>query len=279
MQAAAREWDRAATGWNHHSALIHAWLNDATQLMLDAARIEQGARVLDIAAGTGDQTLEIAKRVGASGQVLATDIAPRFLAYALANARASGFAQVDTRVADAQSLNLKGANFDAAVCRLGLMFCSEPARALQEIYAALKPGGRFSAIVFGAPDQNPLAYLPFEIVRQHLASANQGDDATRPGGLMSLGDGARLVSLLRDSGFVHVRVTAISAPFRAISVTDYVDFLRASASPLIEMLAPLSIAIQNKAWEKIEDSLTKFSTAEGWIGPNELLLCEGQHPG
>jgi ubiquinone/menaquinone biosynthesis C-methylase UbiE len=278
MQAPAREWDRAAAGWNHHSALIHAWLHDATQSMLDAARIGRGARVLDIAAGAGDQTLEIAKRVGASGYVLATDIAPRILAYALENARASGFAHVDTRVADAQSLNLAGANFDAAVCRLGLMFCAEPERALADIYAALKPGGGFSALVFGAPANNPLLTIPFTIANRHAGRAFTQRETERPGTLMSLSDTARLTALLETAGFEDVRVQHIAAPFRAPAVDDYIAFLRTSASPLIEVLAPLPEAIQHAAWSEIRMEFDQFATAQGWVGPKALLLCSGHRP-
>jgi ubiquinone/menaquinone biosynthesis C-methylase UbiE len=278
MQAPAREWDRAAQGWNRHSDLIHAWLHDATELMLDAARIGRGARVLDVAAGAGDQTLAIAKRVGASGYVLATDIAPRFLDYALENACAAGFAQVETRVADAQSLSLAGADFDAAVCRLGLMFCTEPARAFAEIYAALKPGGRFSALVFGAPASNPLLTIPFTIANRHAGRAFTQRETERPGTLMSLGDNVRLIALLETAGFEDGRVQHIAAPFRAPSVDDYIAFLRTSASPLIEILAPLPEAIQYAAWSEIRREFDRFSTAQGWVGPKVLLLCAGQRP-
>jgi ubiquinone/menaquinone biosynthesis C-methylase UbiE len=276
MQAPAREWDRAAAGWNHHSALIHAWLHDATQSMLDAARIGRGARVLDIAAGAGDQTLEIAKRVGATGYVLATDIAPRFLDYALENARAAGFAQVDTRVADAQSLNLAGANFDAAVCRLGLMFCAEPALALAEIYAALRPRGGFSALVFGPPENNPILTIQFTIARRYAGHAPTRDETEHPGTLMGLGNAVQLSALLKNTGFEHVRVQPVAAPFHAGTVDDYIAFLRASASPLIEILAPLPTALQHAAWREIRAQLEPFSTAQGWEGPNALLLCSGR---
>lgn len=61
-------WDEAAQGWNRHTTAIHAWLQDATTEMLDSAGIASGARVLDVAAGAGDQTLDIAHRVGATAR-------------------------------------------------------------------------------------------------------------------------------------------------------------------------------------------------------------------
>ena len=116
-------WDKAAAGWNSHAAVIHEWLAEATAAMLAAARIGPGARVLDIAAGAGDQTLDIARCVGPRGHVLATDVSAAILSLARDNARAAELHNIDTRVADAQALGLEGAGFDAAVSRLGLMFC------------------------------------------------------------------------------------------------------------------------------------------------------------
>ena len=60
FKAAARDqWDKAAPGWNNHTASVRTWLRSATDAMLEMAEIRPGARVLDVAAGAGDQTLDI----------------------------------------------------------------------------------------------------------------------------------------------------------------------------------------------------------------------------
>lgn len=271
----AHPWDAAAEGWNQHGALIHHWLRDATQTMLDEARIGPGARVLDIAAGAGDQTLDIARCVGSKGWVLATDVSPAILALAHKNARAAGLAQVSTQVADAQALSLAGSDFDAAVCRLGLMFCHKPLVALREIRAALRPRGCFSALVFGPPERNPCLTISLAIARRHAGLAQvlpAQASALEPGTLMSLGQASLLEALLQTAGFVDVTVRAITAPFHASSAAHYVDFLRSSASPIIEILAPLPEAVRQEAWREMTAKLSLFSTRSAWIGPNELLL-------
>src|SRR5689334_11080227 len=86
-EASARaQWDQAAAGWDAHEPQIRAWLAGATEAMIDKAGIGPGSRVLDVAAGAGGQTLDVAERVGATGQVLATDLSPAILALAQANA-------------------------------------------------------------------------------------------------------------------------------------------------------------------------------------------------
>jgi SAM-dependent methyltransferase len=282
VDANQQPWDAAAAGWNHHAALIHDWLHDATLTMLDEAHIGPGARILDIAAGAGDQTLDIAHRVGSEGWVLATDVSPGILALAHKNAKAMGLTQVSTQVADAQSLGLAGADFDAAVCRLGLMFCRSPLAALREIRAALRPQGRFTALVFGPPERNPCLTITLATARKHAGLANVSlttpTSAFEPGTLMSLGKPGLLQELLQTAGFVDVAVHAVSAPFHAPSAAHYVDFLRSSASPIIEILAPLSAAAKQEAWRDMTEQLQVFSAGSVWIGPNELLLCTAIAP-
>jgi ubiquinone/menaquinone biosynthesis C-methylase UbiE len=79
--------------------------------MLDLAGLEPGHRVLDVAAGTGEQTLIAARRVGPYGFVLATDIADRMLACLDEAARSEGPTNVGTRVMDARLPELEPESF------------------------------------------------------------------------------------------------------------------------------------------------------------------------
>ena len=274
--ATGQPWDKAAHGWNRHALIIRTWLAQAAAAMLASARIGRGARVLDIAAGAGDQTLDIARAVGPQGHVLATDISAAILALAADNARAAGLRQVETRVADAQALGLDGAGFDAAVCRLGLMFCHAPLKALHAARAALKPGGRFSALVFSQPQHNPCLGVMMATALRHAGSAPRPPYA--PGTLMSLGEPGLLARLLHSAGFVDIEMQTIDAPFRLPTSRDYVDFVRTSGTPIMEILAPLPAAAQGAAWADMAEQLKVFNTPTGWVGPNELLLCAATAP-
>jgi len=273
----ARGWDEAAEGWNRSSSLIRAWLRDCTAAMLDSLDIGPGACVLDVAAGAGEQTIDIARRVGAQGSVLVTDLSENILALADRNFQKAGLQQCHTRLADAQALGLAGANFDAATCRLGLMFCQSPATALHEIRLALAPGGRFSALVFSTPQANPCITLTMQAARRH-AGVGPGDPYA-PGSLLSLGRPGLLERLLSEAGFSGVEVRPVQAPFRVDRCDDYMDFIRSAASPVIDLLRPLSEHARYLAWSDIGVQLARFQTAGGWEGPNELLLCSAINPG
>jgi len=273
---AVHPWDKAAEGWSANSALVNAWLQDVTPAMLAAAAIGPGSRVLDVAAGAGGQTLDIAHRVGPSGHVLATDISTRILALAADNLRAAGVRNVETRVADAQDLRLAGAGFDAAVCRLGLMFCERPQAALAGIAAALKPAGRLAAVVFSRPQANPCVAVLMATACRHAGLPPPSPFA--PGGLFSLGQPGRMEQLLAGAGFAQVEVRELAAPFRLPDVARYLDFIRSSGSPIMQILAPLSVSAQTAAWDDMAAQLDQFTGERGWEGPNALLLCSGALP-
>ena len=182
-------------------------------------------------------------------------------------------------MADAQALGLAGANFDAAVCRLGLMFCQSPLTALREARAALKPGGRFSAVVFSLPRNNPCVAISMAVARKHAGlPALSASTPIEPGTLFSLGEPGLLASLLTTAGFTNINVQPVDAPHRLRSVADYVDFVRRSATPIIELLSSITQKAQNAAWEDLEKRLDVFTTPKGWVGPNELILCAATNP-
>lgn len=268
--ALRQQWDRSAQGWNDHGPQIRAWLRTATETMIDMARITPGARVLDVAAGAGDQTLDIAQRVGPAGSVLATDLSATILEMAARNAQQAGLANVQTRLADGEALPLDDASFDAVVCRLGLMFFPDPLRGLCEMHRVARRGGGVCTMVFSRPDRNPCVTILMSTAMKHAGLPPR--DPFQPGGLLSLGKPGLADELFRSAGFADVATTAIDAPFRLPTTRHYLDFVRSSASPVQQILGRLDPAAADAAWQDIEERLTTFQTADGWVGPNELLL-------
>jgi SAM-dependent methyltransferase len=274
--ATREQWDKHAKAWNDHSVQIGDWLRESTDAMLAMAEVGPGARVLDVAAGAGDQTLTIAKRVGPTGSVLATDLSPAILEFAKDKARRAGYRNVATQPADGENLEVPDGNFDVAICRLGLMLFPEPGKALREMFRALKSGGRACTMVFSTPDGNPCVSNLISTAFKHAGLPPR--DPYRPGGLLSLGKPGLIDELFRQAGFLRVATTKVIAPFRLPSVQDYLDFVRTSASPILEILDGLEEAARNAAWAEVESKLNAFHTPSGWEGPNELLLTVGRRP-
>lgn len=270
-------WDAAAAGWNAHTADIRAWLHAPTEAMCRMAGVRPGARVLDVAAGAGDQTLTLAHEVGPHGHVLATDLSPAIVALARENAIAAGFAHVDTRVAEGEDLGVPDASFDAAVCRLGLMFFPDPLRGLREMHRALRHGCGACTMVFSRPETNPCIAILMSTALKHAGLPPP--DPFAAGGLFSLATPGRMDTLFQEAGFQDVATTALDAVFRVPSVDHYLAFIRDSATPIQQILGRLDAAAADAAWREMRERLTVFDTDDGWEGPNELLLTAGRRSG
>jgi SAM-dependent methyltransferase len=275
FKAAMRtQWDACASGWDAHTADIHAWLRVPTEAMFAMAGVGPGARVLDVAAGAGDQTVSLAQRVGPTGRVLATDLSPAILAFARARAEGAGLANVDTLAIDGEALDLAPASFDAAICRLGLMFFPQPLAGLREIHRALRPGGGLCTMVFSRPEKNPCLTTLMSTALKHAGLPAR--DPFVPGGLMSLGKPGHMEAIFCEAGFHDVATTAVDATFHMVSVDDYLSFVRSAGGPILQILGRLDPVAAEDAWAEIRERLSAFNTENGWEGPNELLLTAGR---
>jgi ubiquinone/menaquinone biosynthesis C-methylase UbiE len=272
-QTTRAQWESAAEAWDRWSPLLAEWLGPVTDAMLDMAAVRPGARVLDVAAGAGEQTLAAARRVGTGGYVLATDISPTILRFALGAARRAGLANVETRELDGERHDtLPEASFDAAISRVGLIYFPDRQRALAGIRRALKPGGRFAAVVYSTPERNAFFSLPVGIIRRR---AQLPPPLPGQPGPFSLGAEGVLAKALEQAGFRDVEVRRIDSPVRLPSAAECVRFERESFGALHQMMAAMSERERAETWKEIEAALGKFETGHGFVGPCEMLVGAG----
>jgi ubiquinone/menaquinone biosynthesis C-methylase UbiE len=119
--------------------------------------LKQGARVLDVATGTGAVLLAAARQVGSGGQVTGIDLSGGILQEAEHAAAAEGLTNVTFRKMDAEHLDFPDQTFDAVTCALSLFLCPDMEAALREMYRVSKPGGSIGISMFGntPPPFNP----------------------------------------------------------------------------------------------------------------------------
>lgn len=151
-----REWTDSATieAWRRWREPFSLQTQVLTSALLDAAEIQQGQHVLDLASGAGEPALTLARRVGPSGQVTATDLSPGWFETIEEAARAESLVNIELVVADAHALPFAAEQFDRVTSRLGVMFFADQQRALAECRRVLRPDGRIAFLVWGEPQRN-----------------------------------------------------------------------------------------------------------------------------
>jgi SAM-dependent methyltransferase len=261
----AAAWLRAAEGRNRMMA-------KATERMFAHAAVREGARVLDVGTGTGDTALMLAHRVGARGEVLATDASPAMVSAAAAAARDAGFANVEARVQDlAAPLDDLG-TFDAVVARNVLMFLGDFSGALARIRAVLRPGGRFAAVVWAELERNPFNAIPIEAVRARGKLPVPPPEVVRA---FSLSDPAALARAFEGAVFTNVVVERVPATRETGSLAETMKIF--DDVPLYRELASrLSAEERREALAEIERAYGAFAGAGGaCVFPVESLVVGG----
>jgi ubiquinone/menaquinone biosynthesis C-methylase UbiE len=179
----------------------------------DAARIQPGQRVLDVACGTGVLARAAAERVGASGGVIGLDINEGMLAVA---ARKSP--QIEWRMGRAEALPFEDVYFHAVVSQFGLMFFEDRRAAIQEMVRVLRPGGRLAVAVWDSLDHTP-GYAAMADLLDRLFGAEAANGLRAP---FSLGDAAKLPSMFDHAGLTEVAVTTHTGTAHFPSIQDWV---------------------------------------------------------
>lgn len=271
------EWEsrETAEAWRQMRTQDGGVLAAATERMLDLAGVGIGDRVLDVAAGTGEQTLAAARRVGITGSVLATDISASMLAVAAEVLQHEGWANVETLVADARRLDLTPEAFDAAISRFGVMLIPAHQEALSAIHRALKPGGKLAAMVWTTAERNPLFALPLRILLERGLLPRPEPGLAGPGPF-TLGTPDALASVLRQVGFRDVTVEPVEIRWRFPSIAATLDYLRLNVAALPgETSSRLEGAVGEQVFAELEQALDRFRGPKGVEVPGEALIGVG----
>jgi ubiquinone/menaquinone biosynthesis C-methylase UbiE len=143
-------WDLAVEDYDRKWVPV---LRGCAERCVDLVAPRDGERVLDIATGTGIAAFMAAERVGAAGEVVATDLSQKMVDSVQVAARRAGIVNIRSERIDAEDLSYPDASFDAATCSLGLMYPAVPERAIEQMYRVLRPGGRVAVSVWGRRDR------------------------------------------------------------------------------------------------------------------------------
>ncbi len=211
--------DRIAGLYDRMNSLMTAGMHHHWRARaVDLAEVPVGGRALDVATGTGDLALELARRIGPQGIVVGTDFSERMLELARAKTAAlqePGLAELRFEPGNALALPYPDHEFDVATVGFGARNFSSLTQGLREMVRVVKPGGRVVVLEITTPTRPPLSYF-FDLWFDRAVPA-LGRLAGDPAAYSYLPDSVRrfpgpeaLAEVMWSAGLVqiHYRLTA-----------------------------------------------------------------------
>jgi len=220
----------AADRWRLQSAYMgHA----VTEALVEYAKPAPGMHVLDLASGTGEPAITLARIVTERGKVVALDQSSELLEIAARRAKERHLPNFETRVADAHQLPLPGHSFDLATCRFGVMFFADPVKATTELRRILRTEARACFVAWG-PIEQPYWQSTMKIVHKHV-----GGNMLEPGGPdpFRFAVPGSLSEILRSAGFHDVEESTRTVPWTwPGKASEVLEYARSCSTPFQPML-------------------------------------------
>ena len=269
------EWDQVADAWLKWWSIFERGGQKVSDRLADLASTQPGQRVLDIATGIGEPAATVAQRVWPQGSVVATDQSTGMLAIAQQRMAGLGLRNVELVEEDAEALDLPEEEFDAIVCRWGLMFLPNLNEALVGVHRSLKAGGKFAASVWSTPDKVPFVSLPMGIVQKMLEPPPPPPPPNAPN-LFKLGASGVVESAFEQAGFKNVQSEVLTVEMSYDSPEQYRDFMRDIAAPIRALVSSRSPEVQEAFWEAILEGARSFAGPGGNVKMHgETILVVG----
>lgn len=262
-------WNSVAAAWKKWLPLFEEGAVDLNRWLIEHAGLRPGHRVLDVAFGLGEPSLSAARAVEPGGSVLGVDLSPEMARLATERAAAAGVSNVEFTAGDAQELPFEN-EFDAAVCRWGIMLVQEPLAALRSIRRALRPGARLAAAVWAAPERAPLLSIPRRASIEVLGLP--APDPDEPGPFRLQRPGA-LAELMREAGFRDVVEAEVEVAPAYGSVEEYREQTSEMSSSMRKRLEDVPPEDQERFWSAVALETEKHREADGRIRLRSQCQC------
>ena len=262
-------WDLTADAAELYERYVARYiLGPWAPLLVDAARVAAGERVLDVACGTGVVTRAAAMRAGSAGHVVGADLNPAMIGVARSLPAPIG-APIEWVQCSALDLRLEDASFDVVLCQQGLQFFANKAVALQEMRRVLHHGGRLALSVWNS------AGLYNSAVGEALARIIGDDVAVRFCASRQSPTGDELQRLAAEAGFsaVDVSVSRINVHLPHL---DRFTLDHLAATPVAPIIAGAGPEVRQNIAASVVKQLQRYADGDGVSYPEETHVLTAQ---
>jgi len=230
-------------------------------LLVDAARLTRGERVLDVACGTGVVARIAAQRVGPAGHIVGVDLNPGMIAVARSLPALTG-APIEWLERSALDLRLAEASFEVVLCQQGLQFFPDKLIALQEMRRVLDHGGRLALSVWNSTGLYNSA-VGEALARFISNEAAIGFSASRQA---PTGEELRLFAMEAGFSTVEVSVSRISVHLPRL---DKFTLDHLAATPIAPVVAAADPEARENIGASVMKQLQRYADSTGVTYPEE----------
>ncbi len=260
----------ASEKWKQKSAAMG---RPVTEAVVEYAQPQPGMKVLDLASGTGEPAISIAKRIGPTGQVTAFDLSADLLEVATNRAQARGLNNFATQQGDAHSLPYADCSFDLATSRFGVMFFHDCLGAMRELLRVLRPKARACFLAWGSFEQ-PYWASTFGVVHKYVGGPLLLPDGPDP---FRFAEPGSLSAVLREAGFAAVEEESRTLPWSWPGPAEEVwEQARAVSVPFHPLLNRVPETMWPQVNAEIRDSVNRYCDGEKINFGAGVVLASGR---
>jgi ubiquinone/menaquinone biosynthesis C-methylase UbiE len=244
-------WNKFSPGWKKWDDMIMNFLKPFGDKIIHEIKPKGDDVVLDVASGTGEPGLTIAKMLK-GGRVVAIDLAEGMLDIAREHAARRGIVNLETRVCDVSDLPFPDNSFDSVSCRFGFMFFPDMLLAAKEIVRVLKPGGRFATAVWNVPEKNFWATAVMSSINKNMKLSLQLPEAP---GLFRCSKSGFIADLMKQAGLKNISETEVRGRLNTGTTEIYWNFMTGSVAPVVAALSNADDVMREKIKKEVFESI------------------------
>ena len=258
--------------WDTLAEKFDLWLPQIApvgEALIATLNIEPGEKILDLASGTGEPALTLARR-NPHAQIIGTDAAAGMVRAAHNKVMAERLSNIEFVAMAAEQLEFADASFNKAICRFGVMLFADPLQGLKEMRRVLKPGGQFALAVWSTAETMTTMQWAYRVFKERL------DEEHHPaiGKITSLGPSGALEEILREAGFEHFTIERKQFNYQFNSFDEYWDIIVAS-----DIMKQQFDALPENERANVRNEVARFAhdfqCENGLVIPHEYLLAYG----